>query len=293
MSLLRVYEPRQCRPDSAGYCFADLYATLYDEYCDHKIEDQLRLLDLTTRLTATQTSMSRPGWVPDHVIFSAFIKMIFVLIRYQSGARAYNLLYVMYVLNSSYNLFMVPTAENSQSAVNERVMMGIFRKAIKERQANPNQKLQDIIIGLVARNRRAQQIKELVSVKWLPQYQRLRPILAFSTSVIGILDYVIGTIVGIKLQDPVTDALRYASGVLQEKTDKQTWLEGYLGKKCPNEIFYVDFNRAIVWTYHEPITFQLGDTLLFRNILDATIKPLGQILALFEAGEEAEEEDDE
>jgi hypothetical protein len=267
-----------------GCFYADVYAMLYDEFETHGLTvEKLALLSKNTRLVASQAAMrGPPGQVADHRIFSAFIKMVFALLQHETSIKLYNILFTMFVLNSTLNLVLVPKAENSADSATERALMWVCRSALVANKRDPRQRVKDLILYFLGRSVRRDAIRALLRDKWVPHYTAIRDILLFSSSAVAIIDWVIKTVIDVCPADEARNRSKAIANVKRKRRMKANlhWPSKYLQGAPGN--YYIDRGRSMIWCYHLPINFGAADLAVLQHVIENYPKNVRDIIAMFD-----------
>jgi hypothetical protein len=250
-------------------------------YSDLILSDQQTCFCFNYRTSFVQQMMedvkSSKEQVVDHQAFSAFLKVLFGSLKYSKSCKLYNILFAIFVFNSSINLKVKSKEENSQDAKYEKKVNDTFRKLLELKPTVEKGKF----LYEEYRDTLTEEMIPFLESKLKPSLLNLLPYLKCSSSACSMIGWAFNSW---NFDDPMSDwktsyqtILKYL--FIQKKTEEE--LRNYLFKRKIDELFIIEsfsFTDELKEFEISDLHLRLFITLSKRE----TLKNIKEILVQFE-----------
>jgi hypothetical protein len=250
-------------------------------YSDLILSDQQTCFCFNYRTSFVQQMMedvkSSKEQVVDHQAFSAFLKVLFGYLKYSKSCKLYNILFAIFVFNSSINLKVKSEEENSQDAKHEKKVNDTFRKLLKLKPTVENGKF----LYEEYQKTLTEEMIPFLESKLKPSLLNLLPYLKCSSSICSMIGWAFNSWKS-NVDDPMKHWLVSYQTISKKKTEEE--LRNYLFTRKIDELFIIENESYFSFT-NELKEFEISDLHLRLFITlskNETLKNIKDILDQFE-----------
>jgi hypothetical protein len=247
-------------------------------YSDLSLSDQQLCYCFNYRTSFVQKMMEDEKLndeVVDHQAFSAFLKVLFGSLKSSKSCKLYNILFAIFIFNSSINLKVESKEKNSKDAKHEKKVNDGFRK-LKPSVTNGKFLYQEY------QNSMKEEMDPFLESKLKPSLLKLLPYLKCSSSTCSMIGWAF-TCWKSTFDQPMLDWLTSYQTISKKKTEGE--LRIYLMKREIEELFiisndedYISFTNELLIIEMNEINLRLFITLSKSD----TIQNINEIIDQFE-----------
>eukprot|EP01080_Neovahlkampfia_damariscottae_P002058 gene2058-1564_t len=178
--------------------------------------------------------------VADHQAFSAFLKIIFSFLKHQKSCKLYNILFAIFIFNSTVNLKIISKKQNSEDSNHE----GFVNKSFRDLKLNEEN--EEKLYERYQKNGLVDEISPFLKDKLIPSLNVLLPYCKCSSSICGMFKWVFQC-----WKEEFDDSIKHwivsASTIRNKKEDFS--LRKYLFDRGHQNLFLIENNNKEIISF--------------------------------------------